>query len=170
MKNTNIKGSTVSTLGYTGIVTLSQYAGTRKTVLTRTHNEGGQALFNYLARCLQGDFSSVAVDRPAKIMLLNIDADGNKTKAINSGFIYITAEPQLVYSTTESIVKYSFIISPDMLIGTNFNAIGLYAASATESDLDNIAACCNVNFEQQDSLSLSSVLVVDWELHISNLL
>lgn len=169
MKNTNIKGSTISALGYTGIVQLSQYTGTRKTLLTRVHNEGGKALFDYLARCLQGDFSQVTVDRPAKIMLLNIDADGNKTKAINSGFIYIVSEPELVYSTTEGIVKYSFIISPDMLIGTNFNAIGLYAASATESDLDNVAACCSINFDR-DNLSLSSVLIVDWELHISNLL
>jgi hypothetical protein len=167
MSNTNIKGTASNALRYTGIVTISQYTGYHKTVLARTHNEGGKALFNYLADCLIGDFDIASVSRPTKIMLLNISADNVISKASNSSFIYILSKPEKVYDEVEGIVRYSFIIPQDILAGTSFNAIGLYTATATEADLADFAACCEVTIDRS-TISLSSVLVIDWELHISN--
>ena len=168
MKN-NFKGIVNNTVGYTGIVTLSQYTGTKKRVLASTHNEGGKALFDYLADCLAGNFDTANINRPTKIMLLNITEDAQPVnKALNTSFIYLLTNPEKVYSETEGVVRYSFTVPHDMLIGTSFNAIGLYPASATESDLADYAAICNIEVNT-NSLSLSSVLVLDWELHMSNI-
>ena len=165
---TGIKGIATNALGYTGIVTLSQYSGKKKRILTQAHNAGGRALFTYLASCLAGDFDTVNVNRPTKIMLLNCDEQGSiVSKATNTSFITLLTKPELVYSAKEGIVRYSFVVPQDLLIGTTFNAIGLYPSSATEADIEDYAACCAITIDR-NNMSLSSVLVVDWELHISN--
>lgn len=168
---TNVKGKTANNIGYTGIVTISQYVKSKKIVLAQSHNEGGVALFNYLASCLAGDFSVAEVTRPSKIMLLNVDDTSGKarqiTRARNAEFIPILAKPEQVYSAAEGIVRYSFIIPQDALAGTNFNAVGLYTATATYADFEDYAALSIINLDRSN-LSLSSVLVLDWELHISN--
>lgn len=166
MKHTHLKGTTMNTLGYAGMVTLYQHTGTKKTVLARKHNEGGRALFNYLADCLLGDFAAAKSECPTKVMLLNINDDGSITKASNTSFIHILTKPERVYNETDGVVRYSFIVPQDML-STSFNAIGLYPASATEADLEDYSAYCSIALDS-NSLSLSTVLVIDWELHISN--
>ena len=169
---TGIKGTTINSLGYTGIVTLSQYIGAKRKILAKSHNEGGMALFNYLASCLAGDFDIVSVDRPTKILLLDMNRDESTgdiklERAVNSRFITLLTKPEIVYSNVEGIVRYSFVIPQEMLMGTNFNAIGLYSASAVEEDINDYAACCSIELDK-NNMSLSTVLVVDWELHISN--
>jgi hypothetical protein len=68
-------------------------------------------------------------------------------------------------------VRYSFIIPQEYFAAGNnqnairFNAIGLYTNSA--QDAKDYAAYCKVDTSGW-SLSISSVLVLDWELHISN--
>jgi hypothetical protein len=167
MNDTVMKGTAANTIGYTGIVTLSQYINSKKIVITKVHNEGKLPLFNFLADCLAGDFDIAKIDRPTKIMLLNESEDGVCTKAGNASFIHILAKPERVYSATEGIVRYSFLIPPEAIIGANCNAIGLYTASASEADLDDFAAHCIVDLDSS-GISLSSILLVDWELHISN--
>ena len=172
--NTSLKGIATNILGYTGVVTLSQYTGTKKTVLARAHNEGGTALFNYLANCLVGDFDVANMERPTKIMLLNATTDEisgqvQLIKAQNTDFIYLLTRPERVYNDAEGVVRYSFIVPQDMLTGTDFNAVGLYPASATTegADLADYAALCKIELDR-NNLALSSALVLDWELHISN--
>ena len=172
MSKMGIKNTAINSLAYTGIVTLSQYIGQKKVVLSKMHNAGGKPLFNFLASCLLGDFAVASPNRPCKIMLLQEDnSDGIKviSKAANTDFIYLLSKPEQVYSeNNESIVKYSFIIPQDYFTGTSFNAIGLYADSATKADIEDYAAIVsNVNFDAIN-VSISSVLVLDWELHISN--
>jgi hypothetical protein len=164
----NIKSIAVNNVEYTGIVKLSQYTAGKKIAVTEQYNEGGKALFNFLVDCLIGDFDIAKADRPAKIMLLNTDDAGNLAKATNTGFIYLLSKPEKVYSAKkEGIVRYSFIIPQDYFVGTTFNAIGLYASSASELDLTDYAALCAIDLSDV-TLSISSVLVLDWELHISN--
>lgn len=165
---TNIKGTTINSLKYTGIVTISQCTGTKKTILSRSSNTGGISLFTYFADCLLGDFDVASLNRPTKIMLLNIDDSGIITKEQNATFITLLTKPEKVYSETEGIVRYSFIVPQDQIIGTNFNAVGLYAASATDADLYNYAACSRIVDLDRNSMALSSVLTLDWELHITN--
>lgn len=163
----NLKGTAINTVEYTGIVTLSQYIKGKKAIISKTYNSGGKALFEFLTDCLLGDFDVAKIDRPTKILLLN-EAGGVLTKANNTGFVSLLANPVKIYDTNAGIIRYSFHITQDLFAGTTFNAIGLYPNSATDLDLDNYAAICNINPNDLDGLSVSSVLVLDWELHLSN--
>ena len=169
MNTANIKGAAKNSLGYTGIVTLSQYIRGNRRTITKIHNIGNKPLFDFFADCLVGNFDTAKLYRPNKIMLLYKDAD-NKTlsKVPDTDFIYLLSNPEKVYNDSEGVVKYSFMISQDMFAGKTFNAIGLYTDAATLSDVDNYAAYCDINQDDISSISISSVLILDWELHISN--
>ena len=168
MNNTSVRGTAANAVGYTGVVTLYQKINSKKHIIARVHNEGRVPLFNFLADCLAGDFDVAKADRPTKIMLLNENEEaGTRERAGSSSFIYLLTKPERVYSATEGIVRYSFLIPPEALIGAECNAIGLYNATASEADLDDYAAHCVIDLANK-SFSLSSVLLIDWELHISN--
>jgi hypothetical protein len=164
----NIKGTAINSLAYTGIVKLSQYIGRKKFTIAQMHNAGGKPLFDFLADCLVGDFEIAKLDRPTKILLLNEDENNNLSKANDTGFIYLTSKPEKVYDEAEGIVRYSFIIPQDIFANTNFNAVGLYTGTATTVDIEDYAAYCYIGTDVLNDISISSVLVLDWELHISN--
>jgi hypothetical protein len=172
-----MKSKAISTLTYTGIVTLSQYIGSKKIKIAQIHNTGGNPLFRFLADCLAGDSALAAMDRPTKIMLVK----RNKYKQVDgtilydyerkSGFIPLLTQPEKVYSDTESTVKYSFMIPRAMLEEIDsFEGlgIGLYPNGALDvkADLPNYAAFCEIAATK--SALINAILVVDWELHISN--
>jgi hypothetical protein len=168
----NIRSTTKNSLEYTGIVKLSQYTKGKRFTIAEIHNEGGKPLFNFLADCLAGNFASAKTDVPTKILLLNVDKEKNIIEAAeNTSFIYLLTNPEKVYSEDAGIVKYSFIIPQEYFAAGNangairFNAIGLYTNSA--QDAKDFAAKVEVDTSKW-SLSISSVLVLDWELHISN--
>lgn len=167
----NIKSIAQNNVGYTGIVKLSQYTKNKKFKIAEIHNEGGKPLFDFLADCLVGSFTEASINRPTKILLLNkeINADGSITYEAAEGvsFIYLLTKPEKVYSETEGIVRYSFIIPQEYFAGdkSRFNAIGLYGDLARYAE--DFAACCDVDTSGW-SISISSVLVLDWELHIAN--
>lgn len=170
-----MKNTAINTLKYTGIVTISQYIGSKKIKLAQTHNAGGNSLFNFLADCLVGDFSIAALNRPTKIRLLNYSetkdtATGKKIENYTpvSDFLYLYTKPEKVYNISKGIVRYSFVISRDILESSDFNSIGLYNDSATELETENFAAFCEINIPRTEILA-SSLLVVDWELIISNM-
>lgn len=166
-----LRGTAKNNIAYTGVVKLSQYTNGKKFAIAEIHNEGGKPLFDFLTDCLIGDFDIAKADRPTKILLLNIDEDDEINKADNTSFIYLLSKPEKVYSENAGIVKYSFIIPQEYFAAgnangaTRFNAIGLYTDSA--KDAKDYAACCKVDTSEW-SISISSVLVLDWELHISN--
>lgn len=171
-----MKSTAINDFNYTGIVSLSQYTNGKKTLLARLHNEGGATLFSFLADCLCGDFAAAKTTRPTKIMLLRTTFDEEaRIKNINSasGFIYLLAKPEKLYvesTATTSKVSFNFIIARDILEGSDFNSIGLYADNATLSSINNFAAFCDITgLLNNSSIAASSVLVVDWELSISNL-
>ena len=164
----NVNGIAVNGLGYTGIVRISQCTGRKKVLVAEMHNEGGRPLFDFLADCLVDDFDIAKLNRPNKILLLKENDSGELQRAGGTDFIYLLAKPEKVYSEeNESIVRYSFIIPQEYFNGTGFNAIGLYGRSASAADVERYAACCKVDTSEWN-LSISSVLVLDWELHISN--
>lgn len=168
MSNTNKQGIVSNTLSYTGVVKLSRYTQGKKFNIITKHNAGGKALFDFLADCLAGDFDIAKLDRPNKILLLNEDENYKLTKATDTSFITLMSKPEKVYSDFEGIVRYSFIIPQDWFAGTNFNAVGLYTSTATTDDIENYAAYCYLGSDALSDVSISSVLVLDWELHISN--
>jgi hypothetical protein len=161
----------VNNLSYTGIVTLSQYNKRKKVPILTAYNSGGFHLFNFLADCLIGDFNTAALDRPNKILLLNIEDDeATQTRTMSrlSGFIYsMTVEK--VYDKDSMVVRYSFIVPRDYLSDSQFNGFGLYTDSVSENNfINSYAAICKLNTFNSNMISDSSVLVVDWELIISN--
>ena len=165
-----VKGTAINNIEYTGIVTISQYTKGKKNVIAEVHNVGGKPLFNFLADCLLGDYATAANDRPIKILLLNIDDNGNKHIAESTTFISLLAAPEKIHSEDSGRVRYSFIIPQEYFAAgspgsVRFNAIGLYANSATGPD--DYAAYCEVDTSNW-SISMTSVIVLDWELHISN--
>lgn len=167
MKKSDLKGTTIKTLGYTGIVTLSQYTNGKNFVISKVHNQGGTALFDFLADCLAGNFDTARLNCPYQILLLNVENNEISPATSAADFLTILTRPERVHSDTEGIVRYSFIIPADMLVGTKFNAIGLYSKSPA-SYLDYLAYCTVDPYNSGTALSQSFVLAVDWELHIKN--
>lgn len=162
-----MKSNAKNSFNYTGIVTLSRYSRGKKFVLMQSHNTGKLPLFDFFAYCLMSDFKKASSLLPNKIQLFK-DEGTDKTSGESecSGFIYLQTNPERVNSTNQGIVRYSFIV-PRTALSANFNRIGLYPAAAT--DIAEYSAICEIDEEiTTASMSASSVLVVDWELIISN--
>ena len=165
----------INNLKYTGIVTLSQYIKNKKIPIMRVHNSGGSCLFNFFTNCLAGDFESARASVPGKIMLLKRTIQQNDNTQLTvlepaSGFLSLLTTPTRKLSSSQgdaSAVVYSFIVPRDVLEAADFNGIGLYPMSALTSDYENYAAFAGISLGDT-TFSTSSVLVVDWELSISN--
>ena len=172
-----MNGTAKNTISYTGVVTLSQYTDKKKFLVAQIHNAGKDPLFNFLADCLVGDFNTAKYDRPYKIMFLKVDTTTDEDsgqleikkieKDRNAAFIVPTTAPEKVPTVSAGTVRYSFLVSQDILAGIDFNAIGLYSMSATEDDFENPSAVCLAEISKS-GISASSVLVVDWELTFAN--
>lgn len=165
-----MKNKAINTFEYTGIVTLSQYIGTKKVKIAQLQNEGSYSLFNFFADCLLGDFDVAKINRPTKIMLLHKDSTTGEYQSM-SGFIFQTSKPEKVFTTTTKItVRYSFIIPRELVNSISSKAIshiGLYANSAKNEEVNEFSAIVKFN-QGDDTTSESSVIVVDWYLNISN--
>lgn len=164
-----MKNKALNSLQYTGIVTLSQCINGKKIPVQKIYNKGGDSLFSFLTDCLIGDFDIAKLGRPTKIMLLQVDKERNviTVSGRTSGFIYLLNKPEKVYTNGNNIVRLSFIVPRDMVSGTDFNAIGLYSDNATIYDYDRYSAICLLDVNNND-LTISSILAVDWELILSN--
>lgn len=171
-----MRNRAINSLKYTGIVTLSQYIGSKKVKLSQVHNSGGNSLFDFLADCLVGDFTVAKATRPTKIMLIQGSAEkdeyGNtvfERPLGGGGFIYLLTKPEKIYDSTKSVVRYSFVIPKDIIVSiAAFDQlyIGLYTDSATLDEPNNYAAICKLDVSVTNLAS--AALVVDWELIISN--
>ena len=164
-----MKNVAVNSLKYTGIVTLSQYIGNKKIKVDEIHNAGGSTLFDFFAYCLLGDFDIAAHSRPKRIMLLS-RPEGTSEYVSASGFLDVYSKPEKLFKSNMCTVRYSFILSRDFLQSSDssFTHIGLYGSNALASDVANFAAVCKINKDRWNNMSESSLLVVDWELNISN--
>ena len=168
-----MKNTSLNTLEYNGIVTLSRYIGGKKIKIAQTKNSGRTPLFDFLYSCLTGDFDVARLNVPTKIMLLK-SIENRDTKTVTyesrSGFIYLLTKPEKIYrESSQNSVKYSFMLSRDQLtaLGTenSFDSIGLYADNETSTQ--NFSAVCTIELPTA-RMTASSVLVVDWELNIQN--
>ena len=166
-----MKNLAVNTLNYAGVVTLSRYNKGKKVKICQVHNAGGEVLFNFLADCLAGDFDLATYNKPVKISLIHVDTETNTiTKASEDDYFNLLSKPEKVYEPGAGKVRYSFMIPQDTVIKQNWNAIGLYADSAEKStDLADYAAYCMLHEDiAEQTTAITSVLVIDWDLIISN--
>lgn len=186
--------SALNPLKYTGVVTLSQYIGSEKVLITKIHNEGTNQLFNYLADCLIGNYEAAKANRPAKIMLLKVpsnDTEDDTEITAASPFIYIRTLPEKVIvedpeGLTYPAVRYSFIVSQEVISNKDFNAIGLFLERSTDitqyaaridlkaselfaaEDSDAAALSNGASFREAINSATFLTLVLDWEIYITN--
>lgn len=168
-----MKNIAANKLGYTGIVTLSQYIGTKKVKIASLHNTGGMPLFEFIADCLLGDFTIARESMLDKIILIEYDEETN-TYARRSGFYHRLTKPEKIYdSTGKCAVRYSFTIPKDIIENlTNFEnlSLGLFTENtpedANDDELSEYAAFCKLDLRH--SSVLGAALVVDWVLMFSN--
>jgi hypothetical protein len=171
-----MKNIVTKTLQYTGIVTLSQYIGSKKVKITQLHNSGGEPLFRFFASCLAGDFTAAKLMRPTKVMLIE-PKDTSATviefqKPFNTaGFVYQLTKPEIVETKdgSSSRVRYSFMIAKEQIASINdFENLymGLYTDEVTVENPDNYAAICKLAISKNNIANTS--LLIDWELVISN--
>ena len=158
-----MKSTAVNAVGYTGIVTLSQYKNGKQFILATEYNTGANPLFNFLADCLVGNFDVASYGIPTKVKLVNKQGD---TCTDVSGFLHLYTNPEKVAATNgESRVRYRFVIPKTILENETFSHIRLYPNYATTTE--EYAAEVAPNLDNINIAS-SSVLVVDWELVIKN--
>lgn len=165
-----MKNIATNSLNYVGTVIVYKYSGKKKTELTRVHNAGNSPLFSFMTDCLLGNFDTAKLKLPNKIMLLNEYKEDNTAvlEARSAGFIPLVSAPEKVINSQDdgSAVAYSFIVQYDQIIG-NFNRIALYSRGA--EDMYNYSAICEISDEDRlNNMSLSSALVIEWQLSITN--
>ena len=166
-----MKSTVINTLKYTGMVTLSQYIGTKKVKLVQKHNRGGNALFNFLTDCLVGDFTKAKAASPNKIVLLGKGTDEEYIP--KSGVIYLLSPAEKFYDEDEGWkVRYSFMVPKDQVEATTFIdlSIGLYNSTFDDKtgNLLNYVALFELDPKEVPSVLTNTALVIDWELSISN--
>ena len=161
-----MKAIAKNAMAYTGIVTLSQYIGSKKVKIAEVHNKGNTPLFNFFADCLMGDFETAKINRPTKIMLLHKnDTDEYESR---SGFIYQTNKPEK--DATSGTVTYGFTLPSNIiskLDSTDINCVGLYSNSTREDEFSDYSALVTFNFDNPN-IAAASALLIDWKLIVAN--
>ncbi len=171
-------------IGYEGKVTLT-LRNNDQVLRTKTYKNSGTAqLFKFLGYCLIDAYEEAKKLAPSKIMLLqNISSDNpdnaNPVSVMpQSLFRGFAQTPTIVSDSVTKQVKvtYSFEI-PRAAIEGPFNQIALYGAGMTETDYTDFSAYYFLTdafgaFElldpTTDDWSATTVLLVEWELGISN--
>ena len=171
-------------LGYEGKVTLTLKSNDHILKSQTYKNSGTTQLFKFLGYCLIGHYSDVENLLPTKIALMYNSAS-TPTSATpgdvipRSNFIGIAQTP-IVSSTDDSAevkVIYSFEV-PRSAIFDDFNQVALYGDGVTDpkNDIGNFSAYYYLTndtrneFDTQDisQWSATTVLLIDWELSLSN--
>lgn len=175
------KNRLTNSLEYSGKVKISAVRDGVVLASEELSNSGTATLFSFFSYCLMGAFEEAALFCPAKIRLLianeNSDlvgADADVEPA--SGLIYVSTRPERVINPEidGGTVKFSFMIPRTMIDDVGFNRIALYPQYANDSNLYDYIAYCDISGEDDldasiyTAWSLSSVLLIDWELTVSN--
>jgi hypothetical protein len=176
-----VQNTAINKFNYSGEVKLSIYDDNELISSRKIKNSGTDFLFDFFAYSLMGEFDKAKLYRPTKILLQKIyyDTDGAVEEcAPASGFIYLRTKPQIVYKdeTESRTVKLSFVVPRTAISNTEFNRVCLFADCMTYDEQNSYSAFCNLDTSSDlmggttniSSWSLSTVLMIDWELTISN--
>jgi hypothetical protein len=170
-------------LGYEGKVTLTLKSNGR-TLKSKTYkNKGTAQLFKFLGYCLIDSFEDVKALIPNKILLLynNAASKGNSPEFANATDIvpqtdwkYLAQIPTVINEPNQVRVIYSFEVAKAEIFGP-FNQVALYGDGMAYTDYADFSAYHFLtdnrgNFDTQDinSWSATTVLLIEWELTLSN--
>ena len=173
-------------LDYEGKITLTLKSNGR-TLQTKTYkNKGTAQLFKFLGYCLMGSYEEVKQLLPTQIMLLYNDTgrdnvlNATPTSVEPRSSLRGLAQTPTIRSDSNAeqvIVTYSFEVPRATIYGGAFNQIALYGDGMIESDFQDFSAFFYLvddfnAFEShdpdRDDWSATTVLLVDWELSLSN--
>ena len=172
-------------LGYEGKVTLTLKSNNRVLRSKTYKNKGTVQLFRFLGYCLMDSFEEAKRLLPNKILLLynNAATNGHPDTADPKDVVpqtywqdYVQTPTIVNNSSNEQVsVIYSFEISKAAING-KFNQIALYGTGMEYgADYQDFSAYYflkdeNGNFDTQDAStwSATTVLLVEWELTLSN--
>jgi hypothetical protein len=175
-----LKNTILNELSYSGKVTVSLQLDGKILKTKEIHNSGTSQLFSFFAYCLAGEFEEAALFRPTKVRLLHAVIDeltGEEIELVPaSGMVYLRSKPERILNKDidGETVKLSFMIPRSMIENIDFNRIALYPQYAESADYGLYSAYCNLvgtddlGINVYTDWSLSSVLLIDWELTISN--
>ena len=166
-------------IGYEGKVTLTLKSDNHVIKSNTFKNNGTNQLFTFLGYCLMDDYEEARKLLPTKILLLYNGSSNPPTHAKARNELKIMSQPAS-YAQVPSIVTdaegvkvtYSFEV-PKNLIEGNFNQIGLYGYRidrAEDFSAYYFLTDSNGGFAEENvsSWSATAVLLVEWELSISN--
>ena len=169
-------------LGYEGKVTLTLKSNGRILESKTYKNTGTAQLFNFLAYCLADDYQRARDLLPSKIMLLYNGQTPDSRYATSvvqrSSYQGLAQVPTIITTNqAQASVVYSFEV-PKAAITGEFNQVALYNGNATytENGIKNFSAYyflvdgdkSKFNTQSTQDWSPSTVLLIEWELIISN--
>ncbi len=170
-------------IGYEGKVTLTLMSNNR-VLKTQTYKNNGTAqLFKFLGYCLIGRSNDVENLLPYKIALLFNDSSTSPAAANEysvqprSGLMEIAQAPMISSQPEEVKVTYSFELNKSAIFGP-INQVALYGYGYNDinEDFGNFSAYYYLadstkdefKTEDTENWSATTVLLIDWELSISN--
>jgi hypothetical protein len=166
-------------LGYEGKVTLTLKSNNHVLKSKTYKNHGTALLFKFLGYCLIGEYEEVKHLLPYKIRLLNNKSGSqgeiSPTNVTHSSYWQPYSQTPTIVSDGNSDqvkVMYSFEV-PRNIITDEFNQIALYSVDADDiSDFSAYYYLVNAN-DKLETLNIAdwsttTVLLVEWELTISN--
>jgi hypothetical protein len=161
-----MKNKAINTLTYTGTVRLYQQLGNKRLEVAQIHNAGGNALFEFFADCLVGNFDKAKATRPVKIQLVTKTVGTDTYEYFNIGATYMITYPEKI-KTSGYGARYSFIISKEDLAEVAFIK-NIYLALYTDraKDPNDFSAICELKLDQNNLAN--TALLIDWELIVSN--
>lgn len=132
-------------------------------------NTGEMSLFNFIVRCLSGEFNADLL--PHYIMLFNSEEDFgsfptnmNTLENVTLGPIYVASQP----TVSDNSVTFSFLIpksSINVSIGKT-NVVALYNRNTITSDFSNPSAW--IFLKDAITLDNQSNIVITWTMTIEN--
>ncbi len=170
-------------LGYEGKVTLTLKSNNRVLKSQTYKNKGTARLFKFLGHCLAGAYGEAQGYLPTQIVLLYNGAGSGLTSTATednvtqrSSWISYAQTPTIISDDTLEQVRvvYSFEVTKAAVTG-EFNQVALYGVNA--SDITEFSAYYyltdpenpgNFFLQSINDWSASTVLLIDWELIISN--
>lgn len=175
-------------LGYEGKVTLTLKSNNRILESKTYKNSGTAQLFKFLGYCLIGAYEEAKNFLPYQILLLYNTAQDNGQKPAeasptaavvqSSAWQPYAQTPTISSDSTNSQVSviYSFEVSHASIFD-KFNQVALYSVGVGENDITDFSAYYflvdghgdwDAINPESDSWSPTTVLLIEWELTISN--
>ncbi len=118
-KNTTIQPKNTTTLAYQGKVVVRVQDNKGRIIRSNTlHNEGGSELFEFICKCLAGEYSSANAKKPTKIIALTFEDLENvptvssvRTSLLTANILrdsnplFISASPMISITNTPGVAK-----------------------------------------------------------------